>query len=116
MEMGTMEMRMKNKVVILVMEIPTDLVTIHLMIMVLVTIMTMKTPMMMGISQTLLMLWQHQLVTSEVKEKVLEQRFESPTLSTERIRQNSGPFQFNYNSVSMIDRRPSERAEEKLTS
>ena len=59
MEMGTTEMRMKNKVVILVMEIPTDPVMIRLMIMVLVTIMTMKTPMMMGISQTLLMLSQH---------------------------------------------------------
>ena len=58
-EMGTMEMRMKNKVVILVTEILTDPVTIRLMIMVLVTIMTMKIPMMMGISQTLLMLSQH---------------------------------------------------------
>ena len=36
-----------------------DPVTIRLMIMVLVTIMTMKTPMMMGINQTLLMLSQH---------------------------------------------------------
>ena len=57
--MGTTEMRMQNKVVILVTEIPTDPVTIHLMIMVLVTIMTMKIPMMMGISQILLMLSQH---------------------------------------------------------
>src|ERR1700723_3317327 len=38
------------------MEIPMDPVTIRLMTMVLVTIMTMKTPMMMEISQTLLML------------------------------------------------------------
>ena len=45
--------------VILVMEIPTDPVMIRLMTMVLVTIMTMKTPVMMGISQTLLMLSQH---------------------------------------------------------
>ena len=59
MEMGTTEMRMKNKVVILVTEIPTDPVMIRLMIMVLVTIMTMKIPMMMEISQTLLMLSQH---------------------------------------------------------
>ena len=52
--MGTTEMRMQNKVVILVTEILTDPV-----IMVLVTIMTMKIPMMMGISPILLMLSQH---------------------------------------------------------
>ena len=68
---------------ILEMEILTDPVTIHLMMMVLVTSKTMKIPMMMKTNQTSLMLLQHQHVMFEVKEMVLEPRSENLTRSME---------------------------------
>ena len=72
--MGIIEIKIWDKVVILEMEITTDLETICLMMMVLVTTQTMKIPMLMGINQTSLM-----LIMFKIKEMVLKPRFKNPT-------------------------------------
>ena len=86
--MGIIEIKIWDKVVILEMEITTDLVTIHLMMTVLVTTQTMKISMLMGINQTSLM-----LIMFKIKEMVLKPRFKNLT----KLRTFLVQFQLSFN-------------------